>query len=125
MRVFYYDPRRQPEMENTTTYLELDELLSRCDIVSLHVAYTPETRNLIGERELALMKPGSILVNTSRGEVLDLQALAAALREGRLFGAGLDNYPGEPPPTWASWRPWRTWSSLHTSLSTPGKPRTA
>ncbi len=98
MRVFYYDPRRQPEMEDIATYMELDELLSRCDVVSLHVAYTPETRGLIGERELSLMKPGSILVNTSRGEVLDLRALAAALREGRLLGAGLDNYPGEPHP---------------------------
>ncbi|MBC7252467.1 MAG: hypothetical protein H5T72_00665 [Actinobacteria bacterium] len=98
MQVFYYDPRRRPEMEDTAAYLELDELLSRCDVVSLHVAYTPETRNLIGARELSLMKPGSILVNTSRGEVLDLHALAAALREGSLFGAGLDNYPGEPHP---------------------------
>ncbi len=98
MRVFYHDPRRQPEMEDIAGYLGLDELLSRCDVVSLHVAYTPETYNLIGERELALMRPGSILVNTSRGEVLDLRALAAALREGRLSGAGLDNYPGEPNP---------------------------
>ncbi|MGQ9757504.1 MAG: 2-hydroxyacid dehydrogenase [Actinomycetota bacterium] len=98
MQVFYFDPRRQPEMEDIAAYLDLDELLSRCDVVSLHVAYTPETRDLIGERELSLMKPGSILVNTSRGEVLDLRARAVALREGRILGAGLDNFPGEPRP---------------------------
>lgn len=98
MKVFYYDARRQPEMEETASYCELDELLGGCDIVSLHVAYTPETHNLIGERELSLLKPGVILVNTSRGEVLDLKALAKALREGRIWGAGLDNYPNEPHP---------------------------
>ena len=98
MRVFYHDPRRRPEMEDIATWMELEELLSSCDIVSLHVALTPETRGLIGEREISLLRPGAILVNTSRGEVLDLSALADALREGRLWGAGLDNYPGEPRP---------------------------
>ena len=98
LRVYYYDPRRCPEMEDIATFLPLRELLASCEIVSLHVAYTPETRNLIGEEEIALLQPGAILVNTSRGEVLDLKALAAALREGRIRGAGLDNYPNEPHP---------------------------
>lgn len=98
MEVSYYDKRRQPEMEEVAAYRDMDALLSECDIVSLHVSYTPETHNLIGERELALLRPGAILVNTSRGEVLDLKALAKALREGRLWGAGLDNYPNEPHP---------------------------
>jgi phosphoglycerate dehydrogenase-like enzyme len=98
MEVLYYDTRRQPEMEDVAAYSGLDALLSQCDVVSLHVAYTPETHNLIGERELSLLRPGAILVNTSRGEVLDLKALAKALREGRLWGAGLDNYPNEPHP---------------------------
>ncbi len=98
MQVFYYDPRRQPEMEDLATFLEFEELLSACEIISLHVAYTPATHGLIGKRELSLMRPGTILVNTSRGEVLDLEALAEALREGRLWGAGLDNFPHEPNP---------------------------
>jgi D-3-phosphoglycerate dehydrogenase len=98
MRVFYHDPLRQQEMEEIASYLTLDELLSSCDVVSLHLVLNEDTRNFIGEREIALMQPGSILVNTSRGEVLDLGAVARALREGRLRGAGLDNFPGEPTP---------------------------
>ncbi len=98
LEVFYYDVVRRPEIEDAAAYLEMDELFSSCDIVSLHVAYTPETRDLIGERQLSLMRPGAILVNTSRGEVLDLDALASALEEGRIGGAGLDNFPGEPRP---------------------------
>ncbi len=98
LRVFYYDIERRPEMEDIATYVDMEELFSACDIVSLHVVYTPETRNLIGERELSLMRPGSLLINTSRGEVLDLAALANALEKGRIRGAGLDNFPGEPHP---------------------------
>jgi D-3-phosphoglycerate dehydrogenase len=98
LEVFYYDVRRRPEMEEIATYCEREALFASCDIVSLHIAYTPETRNIIGERELSLMRPGTILINTSRGEVLDLDALADALQEGRIKGAGLDNFPGEPDP---------------------------
>jgi D-3-phosphoglycerate dehydrogenase len=98
LRVFYYDVARRPEIEDVAAYMEMEELFASCDIVSLHVAYTPETRNLIAARELAWMRPGAFLVNTSRGEVLDLEALADALEEGRIKGAGLDNFPGEPHP---------------------------
>lgn len=98
LRVFYYDVSRRPEIEDIATYLEMEKLFSTCDIVSLHVAYTPETRNLIGKRELGWMRPGAFLINTSRGEVLDLDALADALEEDRIKGAGLDNFPGEPHP---------------------------
>ncbi len=98
MRVFYYDVERRPEIEEVASYLDMRELFASCDIVSLHVAYTSETRNLIGARELAWMRPDAFLVNTSRGEVLDLEALADALEEGRIKGAGLDNFPGEPHP---------------------------
>ena len=98
LEVFYYDVVRRPEVEEIAAYREMEELFAACDIVSLHVAYTPETRNLIGERQISLMNPGAILVNTSRGEVLDLDALADALEEGRIKGAGLDNFPGEPDP---------------------------
>jgi D-3-phosphoglycerate dehydrogenase len=78
--------------------VELDELLRRSDVVSLHVRASAETRGLIGRRELALMKPTAILVNTARGALVDEEALAEALREGRLFAAGLDVYQKEPLP---------------------------
>jgi D-3-phosphoglycerate dehydrogenase len=98
LEVRYYDVRRKPEIEDIARFAEMEELLSTCDIVSLHVIYVPETRNLIGLRELSLLKEGAILINTSRGEVLDLDALAEVLAEGRIGGAGLDNFPGEPDP---------------------------
>jgi glyoxylate reductase len=74
----------------------LDELLREADIVTLHVPLSPETRHLIGARELALMKPGSYLVNSSRGPVVDEAALVEALLSGHLAGAGLDVYECEP-----------------------------
>jgi glyoxylate reductase len=76
--------------------VELDELLSAADYVSLHVNLTPENRHLIDARRLAQVKPGTILVNTCRGGVVDTGALIDALRTGRLGGAGLDVYENEP-----------------------------
>lgn len=75
---------------------ELDELLSASDVVSLHVPLTDSTRHLIGARELALMKPTAVLVNTARGPVVDEEALADALESNSIFAAGLDVYDGEP-----------------------------
>ena len=78
-------------------YLELDELLQKSDIVSLHVPLNDATRGLIGERELALMKPDALLVNTARGPVADIPAVGKALVEGRLAGAAFDVFEQEPP----------------------------
>lgn len=76
----------------------LDDLLSRADVVSLHLTLTPETRHIIGARELAMMKPGAVILNTSRGPLIDEAALIAALAEGRIGGAGLDVFDTEPLP---------------------------
>lgn len=79
------------------TYVDMDTLLSSCDIVSLHTPLNSETRGLIGKEELAKMKPSAILINTSRGPVVDSAALADALNNGRLAGAGIDVFETEPP----------------------------
>ena len=75
----------------------LDELLPRVDVLSLHCPLTPETRGLVGARELDLLRPEALLINTARGALVDGGALAAALRAGRLAGAGIDVLPEEPP----------------------------
>lgn len=100
MRVLYYDIVRRKELEEElgAEYVELDELLRESDFVTLHVPLTPKTRGLIGERELRLMKKTAILVNTSRGPVVEQKALARALREGWIAGAGLDVFEEEPIP---------------------------
>jgi glycerate dehydrogenase len=77
--------------------LDLDQLLATSDVVSLHCPLTAATRGMIGARELALMKPDALLINTARGGLIDGDALAAALRAGRLGGAGIDVLPQEPP----------------------------
>jgi glycerate dehydrogenase len=75
----------------------LDEVLRAADVLSLHCPLTPATTGLIGERELALMKPDAIIINTARGALIDLDALAAALKGGDLGGAAIDVLPKEPP----------------------------
>ena len=99
MRTLYWTPRRKPESEERAAgieYVPYDRLLSESDFVSVHAPLTPETRHLVGERELRLMKPTAFLVNTSRGPIVDEQALVRALTEKRIAGAGLDVYENEP-----------------------------
>ncbi len=98
MRIVYFSRSRKldAERELGVSFAPLDDLLREADFVSLHVPLTDETRHMIGERELALMKPTAILVNTSRGPVVDHKALYNALATGRLGGAGLDVTDPEP-----------------------------
>lgn len=99
MRRLGYDPALPPEeiQRRGAEPVELSALLRAADIVTLHAPLTPETRHLMNRETLNLMKPGAILVNTSRGGVIDDHALAEALRSGRLAGAGIDVMEPEPP----------------------------
>jgi glyoxylate reductase len=96
--ILYTSRSAKPEVERElrARRVDLDELLRGSDVVSLHVPASPETVGLIGARELAAMKPTAVLINTARGSLVDSGALADALREGEIGGAGLDVYQGEP-----------------------------
>lgn len=96
MRVIYHDHTDRLRHGNTEPVDSLDTLLATADIVSLHVPETPQTAGMIGAAQIARMKPGAYLINNSRGTVVDLDALAAALKEGRLAGAAVDVFPVEP-----------------------------
>jgi D-3-phosphoglycerate dehydrogenase / 2-oxoglutarate reductase len=96
MKVIFFDQTDKLRHGNTEPVETLQDLLAGSDIVSLHVPETPATSGMIGEAELRLMKPGSFLINNSRGTVVDLDALAGALRDGHLAGAALDVFPVEP-----------------------------
>jgi D-3-phosphoglycerate dehydrogenase / 2-oxoglutarate reductase len=96
MKVIFFDQSDKLRHGNTEPVESLQDLLTQSDIVSLHVPETPATSGMIGEAELRLMKPGSYLINNSRGTVVDLDALAKALRDGHVAGAALDVFPVEP-----------------------------
>ncbi|MCA9822258.1 MAG: D-glycerate dehydrogenase [Dehalococcoidia bacterium] len=100
MRILYASRTRKPAVESNLglEWRSFEEVLASSDFVSLHVPLTPETRHLISHRELALMKPGAILINTTRGAVIDQDALVASLRSGHLGGAALDVTDPEPLP---------------------------
>ena len=99
MEVLYWGPRRKPERDEKDfgiTYVPLDELLARSDFVSLHPPLNEQTWHMIGDRELALMKPSAFLINTARGPIVDEAALIRALARKRIAGAGLDVFEHEP-----------------------------
>lgn len=100
MKVIGYDPFLTPEraaQQGIEAVSRLDDLLSRCDFLTVHVPLTPETRSLIGARELGLLKKGCRVLNVARGGIIDEAALAEALRSGHVAGAGLDVFSTEPP----------------------------
>lgn len=96
LKVIYHDIVDKLPHGNAMPVASLEALLAQSDIVSLHVPQTPETRNLMGEAQIRAMKPNSILLNNARGTVVDLDAVAAALKLGHLMGAGIDVFPVEP-----------------------------
>ena len=96
MRVVFFDIMAKLPMGNNRTMVSLDELLAISDFVTLHVPETPATKNMIGAPELAKMKPGACLLNASRGTVVEIEPLAAAIRSGHVGGAAVDVYPDEP-----------------------------
>lgn len=96
MKVLFYDTETKLPLGNASAAKSMKELVSQSDIVSLHVPETAQTKNLINKALLKSFKPGSILLNYARGEVVDLKALATALQEGQLSGAAIDVYPWEP-----------------------------
>jgi glyoxylate reductase/D-3-phosphoglycerate dehydrogenase len=125
-KLVYYDPYRLPperEQELGVTYVSFDELMSTSDVITVHVPWFKETYQLVNARAISLMKPTAVIVNTSRGGLIEEKALYEALRDGKIKGAGLDVLDPEPPepenpmfklpnvaftphlagPTWQSW----------------------
>jgi glyoxylate reductase len=98
MKLIYYDVFRNSELEKKLgiEYMPFESMLRESDYLSIHVPLLPETRHSIGEKQLALMKRSAFLVNTSRGQVVDEQALIKALKEKRIAGAALDVHEKEP-----------------------------
>ena len=99
MKVMAYDPYWPEDFarEHDIQRVDPETIFREADFISLHLPLTPETEGFVGERELAMMKPGAVLINTARGGLVDEKALLAALKEGRIYGAGLDAFAHEPP----------------------------
>lgn len=106
MRVSAHDPFAPDDLfgGDVTRAVSLDSLLAESDVVSLHCPLTEATRGLVGARQLGLMKPSAILINTARGEVVDEAALIDTLEAGRIAAAGLDSFAEEPPRASPLWR---------------------
>ena len=101
MRVMYYDPFRREDLEQSLQieYRPFSDVVRQADFISVHVPLSEQTRHLIGREQFAMMKPTAVFVNTSRGPVVDQQALAEALAARRIFAAGIDVFEREPVPT--------------------------
>lgn len=101
MKIVYNDVVKRPDVERElgAEFSGFEDLLKESDIVSIHVPLLPSTRHLIGRKELRLMKPTAVIINTSRGLTIDQEALVEALEEGRIAGAGLDVFEEEPLPS--------------------------
>jgi len=100
VKIIYYDPvraARDVEQSLAADYADLDTLLRTADVVSLHLPLLPETKNLINAERIRAMKSGAMIINCARGGLVDEPALVAALKDGRLFGAGIDAFANEPP----------------------------
>ena len=91
-------PGEAVEKELNVSALSFEELIKHCDIITMHVPVTPETINMISDKEIEMMRPDAMIINTARGEVLDQHAVARALEAGRIYGAGTDVLSPEPPP---------------------------
>lgn len=102
MQVFFYDTLTKLPLGNATQVSSLTELLGMSDIVTLHVPETAETQWMIGEKEIRAIKKGGILINAARGTVVELDALAEAIKDKHLIGAAIDVFPVEPRPTTTS-----------------------
>jgi glyoxylate reductase len=98
MRVIYYDPKQEPDPEFNATSVDFETLLEESDFISLHTPLTADTRHMIDAQALSKMKPSAVLVNTSRGPVVDMDALYEALKGRRIFAAALDVTDPEPLP---------------------------
>ncbi|WP_440615845.1 phosphoglycerate dehydrogenase [Cysteiniphilum sp. 6C5] len=96
LKVFFHDIENKLPLGNATASVNLEVLLNKSDIITLHVPDTPATKNMITAKELMLMKKGSVLINASRGSVIDIQALAQAIKIKHLKGAAIDVFPKEP-----------------------------
>ena len=96
MQVIFHDIETKLSLGNARATIDLDDLLARSDVVTLHVPETPSTKDMIGAAEIARMKPGAHLINASRGTVIDIDALDAALTSGQIGGAAVDVFPIEP-----------------------------
>ena len=96
MDVYFYDIENKLPLGNAKQVRSLEELLSSCDVISLHVPELPSTKNLMNAERIAQLKQGAILINAARGTVVDIDALAQALKDGKIHGAAIDVFPIEP-----------------------------
>ena len=125
MRVIAYDPFLSPEraLELGVEKVELDDLLRRADIITLHVPMTEKTRNILSAENIAKTKKGVRIINCARGGLVDEEALRAALDSGHVAGAAFDVFIEEPATREPALRPSRTWSARRISAPRPRRRR--